>query len=1253
MEVATSFKTLSGTPALLAIVALARGVALRHLSRGTRRRFLLALGLLLVEAAASIASLYLLAYLIDYLTGARPGLLSGLGLLARFSPRAPTLLVLAAALALNALLRVLAATGAEHYLASGGRQLGFDLRAALRSQLQRLSLAFYSQQRAGELLGQAADDIAAIEGFVIASLRTIGGSIALIALSLAALLLSAWQIALIALGTILVMSLVASYFAARIGFATGLLRALDAQVAASTHALLTATGNEQAQGEGGHQHFAEQSQQSRSAALAASALRPWASGALYALQTLLLVLVALIGVWLVDGGALSVGGLALCLALCAGLFKPIQRTASEWRAMGQLAEGLERIGEVLDREPTTADQPGAAPAPALRGAIAFRNVSFAYHAHEADGTGANDGGPQLALRDVSFEVAPGEALALVGDGGAGASTIAQLLARLYDPHRGQVLIDGRDIRTFTLASLRAQIVRVTQDAPPFSGSVADCIAQGCGTATREAIIAAAMQANAHAFIEQLPNGYDTPLGVLASTLSTGQRQQLVIAHAFLHNAPLLILNEPISGLDAEAAELVLLALRSLMRRKTTLIVSREPDLIRYADRIVVIAHGAVAQIGNHKALLRARGPYAALYASQLRRRQAEQTAARGITRPMPAVATNAQAQSISPKLFQVMLLQAMPPPAAPQTFQTLLTQAASPASNVALPDAERDEGMPSSAGAATIGVSLLAPLGAPTMALPQVPPGDNGPLFVRPPADGLNTVQVAAVPIGADPPDSEPAPLTNTQLDPLQSAALQHELPGLATALNEQAMRAHLQAALFGAAPSRYTVARCIPGKATYSDSEGCRLQYQLEVKDATSGQSFLPLVNGRVFAHQQQCSEYFRERLAPLAELTRGRDELAPFLAPVAALEALAMTVAVFPIDGDMPALATATDRESVSAILSETLPELHEGGFSLDNLRIDLAQYARRGRCVLRYTLYGHQPGVALPWHQVIYGKLSADGSGATVGALSTALQQQAQHKPRAFQFALPHARGYRPDLHLVLLEALPGVPQLGQLLKMRLRGIDDDEEEGLALEDALTVAASIASTLHSAGIVFGPRRTLEHELATLHAEIGALLRLAPELGARLQRWLWRIEAYAEESDPLPYCLNHGNFKYTKLIFDGSDVGLVDLDGFCQAEPALDLGHFQAYLRIVAQKTQPMASFAPSAITDQLCAHFLAGYSAAAGDALLDAERLRVRVSIYEALILLGAVVHSWQILKTSRIAHVLAVLEERMAALPVLSY
>jgi aminoglycoside phosphotransferase (APT) family kinase protein len=241
----------------------------------------------------------------------------------------------------------------------------------------------------------------------------------------------------------------------------------------------------------------------------------------------------------------------------------------------------------------------------------------------------------------------------------------------------------------------------------------------------------------------------------------------------------------------------------------------------------------------------------------------------------------------------------------------------------------------------------------------------------------------------------------------------------------------------------------------------------------------------------------------------------------------------------------------------------------------------------------------------------------------------------------------------MRLVLLEALPGVPQLGQLLKLRLRGMDDDDEEASTLEDALTVAASVASALHSASITARRRRTLDHELAELRAEIDAVSPMAAEFSAHMRRWLRRIESYAEESDPLPYRLNHGNFKHTKLIFDGGDVGLIDVDDLCQAEPALDLGHFQAYLRIVAQKTQRLAAFAPTAITDQLCAHFLEGYRLAAGDTVVDAERLRVRVSIYEAVTLLRAVVHSWQILKTSRIEHVIAVLEERLAGLPALDY
>jgi ABC-type multidrug transport system fused ATPase/permease subunit len=243
--------------------------------------------------------------------------------------------------------------------------------------------------------------------------------------------------------------------------------------------------------------------------------------------------------------------------------------------------------------------------------------------------------PRRALRDVSFRVAPGQVLALVGPTGAGKSTIAQLLPRLYDPHAGQVLLDGHDVRTFTLESLRAQISMVLQETILFSGSVADNIAYGRPGATRAEVVAAAIQAHAHPFIEKLPQGYDTLLGERGANLSGGQRQLLAIARAFIRNTPILILDEPTTGLDAESAQLVLQALRTLMRGKTTIVISHDLKLIRHADRIVVIKDGQVQQTGTHESLLSAGGLYASLYLTQSGSGAAAQQNGHGDSRGQP------------------------------------------------------------------------------------------------------------------------------------------------------------------------------------------------------------------------------------------------------------------------------------------------------------------------------------------------------------------------------------------------------------------------------------------------------------------------------------------------------------------------------------------------------------------------------------------------------------------------------------------
>jgi ATP-binding cassette, subfamily B, bacterial len=313
------------------------------------------------------------------------------------------------------------------------------------------------------------------------------------------------------------------------------------------------------------------------------------------------------GLWLIDRGTITIGMLVLFTVLIQNMFKPTRKIIKEWSTIGKIFASVERISEVLDREPTVYDVPDAVEAPPFRGELAFEDVDFAYRVDIEDEVGDE---ARVALRDISFRVPAGQVVALVGHSGAGKSTIAQLIPRLYDPDKGWVCIDDVDIRTYTLDSLRAQISVVLQETLLFSGTVADNIAYGRADATREQIVEAAVRANADGFIRELPDGYDTRLGERAANLSGGQRQRIAIARAFIRNAPLLILDEPTTGLDAMATEQVLEGLRSLMQGKTTVIITHDLNLIRSADCILVIDDGRIVEVGEHRGLLELGGTYA-------------------------------------------------------------------------------------------------------------------------------------------------------------------------------------------------------------------------------------------------------------------------------------------------------------------------------------------------------------------------------------------------------------------------------------------------------------------------------------------------------------------------------------------------------------------------------------------------------------------------------------------------------------------
>jgi ABC-type multidrug transport system fused ATPase/permease subunit/thiamine kinase-like enzyme len=1258
------------------------GLLGRFVSR-QRAPFILAFVMLLIEVLSDLGSKYTVPYLLDYLKGDKPEPLLALGLPYTLGLMGTVALLLGGFVIL-AMINSSSDSASEIFLARGGRMMGYNLRVALYSHLQRLSLAFYNKQRTGDLLTRVTGDVTAIEEFVTRSLSDMIGGILLLIGSLVALFLSDVRIGLLAMIVVPPLALVSNYFSQRVKATAKKVRAHEGDLAAGAQEMLSSIRVIQTYGRAGNQEqrFAEQSNKTMKVALEAARIEAQFSFAIKVMEAVATVGVIAAGVWLSGQGLITVGQLVLFFALIDGMFKPTKKIIKEWNSVGKVYASVERIGDLLDRKPAVFDQPTAIAAPTLQGNIEYRNVSFAYQA-ESDTNDKQEAALRLALRDVSFSIAPGEVVALVGGSGAGKSTVVQLLPRLYDPHAGQILIDGHDIREFTLDSLRAQLSTVLQEAILFTGSIAENISYGREKASRDDVIAAAMQANAHEFIEKLPEGYDTVLGERASTLSGGQRQRIAIARAFIRNTPILILDEPTTGLDAESTELVLLALRSLMKGKATVIISHDLNLIRHADKIVVIKQGEVIQQGNHKELLRIGGLYAELYHKQFGEAMGEQ--GRQIEQPLITAAPaldldDEDADPVTPKVFQTLIGKALPQPVTPKAFQTLMMQAlpspAAPA-EAALPAPTKaaPAAPPPSPGVPAVNPVPATPTSAPKPAVPQAvkpmplptpvpsnPPEEKTDAKPRPAI--FETTVMRTIPEPAAKADAhEPIQASGTQaraprslpnastwLDALHSPVLQAELPNLATAFDGEAMRGYLQLALFGKSHTQHRIERCTPGKAIYT-GDICTLRYELVVKETSSGQTFQPLVVGRMFQDQLACAQYMRDKLLPLARLMRDRPEIAPLTAPVAMIEPLNMVVHAFPIDGELPTLVGATDRQRVTEILTETLPEVQTGQLTIQDIRIIPVNYARRYRCVMRYEIECLAPDNQLQ-HREVYGKVATDTQGALIAPVIAALRKRVQGDLSQYQFNIPRSLGFRPDLQLSLLEAIPGTPQINQLLKARLSGADLSTGE-LTLDRALDACAQIANALHRSNIGLGRRRTLDDELIGLRKGIREVQRISPELGAQFQTWLERIESYAEESDALLPRFCHGDYTYAQVIFDGQHSGLVDFDTVCQAEPALDLGQFLAYLRAAAHKAHKTTSPGATPIGVQLGEHFLDTYIVAAGEHIEDAERLRIRASVYEVVSLMRMALHSWQQLKATRLENAIAVLEEAMVRLPQLDY
>jgi len=332
------------------------------------------------------------------------------------------------------------------------------------------------------------------------------------------------------------------------------------------------------------------------------------------------------GAWHVIQGKITIGELVVLLSYIASAYQPLQQISSAVAELNNDFVHFTMSVRLLDAEPEVREAPDAVELPRSRGHVKVEHLSFAYQ------------GRRHTIRDVSFEVLPGQRIAVVGPTGAGKTTLISLLIRFYEPQDGRILIDGIDLRKLKLGSLRDQISVVLQEPLLFTGTLADNIRYGRLDASLDEVMAAARAANAHDFISRLPKGYDTEVGERGADVSGGERQRVCLARAFLKDAPILVLDEPTSAIDSKTEGVILDTLDELMVGRTSFLVAHRLSTVRRADRILVLSGGRLVEQGTHEELLEAEGLYHELYEAQERDRLRREAAVRDAIRtgePLP------------------------------------------------------------------------------------------------------------------------------------------------------------------------------------------------------------------------------------------------------------------------------------------------------------------------------------------------------------------------------------------------------------------------------------------------------------------------------------------------------------------------------------------------------------------------------------------------------------------------------------------